>query len=83
MATCEICGNNYDKPLKIKDADGGEHVFGCFECAIHALAPKCEHCGCRIIGAGAEAGDYFFCCANCAERSGISGLLDRVGELSI
>jgi len=83
MAVCEVCGNDYDKSITIKSADGMEHIFDCFECAIHALAPKCEHCGCVIIGHGVEAGDYLFCCANCAERSGISGLRDRVAALAI
>ena len=30
---------------------GGDRlVFDSFECAIHALAPRCSHCACRIIG---------------------------------
>lgn len=31
------------------------HVFDSFECAIHRLAPVCEHCGCKIIGHGLQA----------------------------
>ena len=54
MATCEVCGNDYDKAMEI--TVGGEaHTFDSFECAIHALAPTCAHCGCRIIGHGVEA----------------------------
>ncbi|MGI0024504.1 MAG: hypothetical protein ACREA4_05085, partial [Nitrososphaera sp.] len=46
--TCEVCGNTYDKSFEVRM--GGEtHVFDCFECAIHALAPTCAHCACRII----------------------------------
>jgi Rieske Fe-S protein len=30
------------------------------------MAPVCEHCGCRIIGHGVQAGGRFFCCAHCA-----------------
>jgi hypothetical protein len=78
MATCEVCGNEYDKTMEI--ARGGEtHVFDSFECAIHALAPVCDHCGCKIIGHGIEAGSSFFCCAHCAEQSGVEGARDRVG----
>lgn len=34
MAVCEVCGNDYDKPIEV--ALGGEtHVFDSFECAIH------------------------------------------------
>lgn len=32
------------------DAWGRRHTFDCFECAIHLLAPRCDHCGCRIVG---------------------------------
>jgi Rieske Fe-S protein len=79
MATCEVCGNEYDKTFEIR-LEGSTHVFDSFECAIHALAPTCEHCGCRVIGHGVEAGDgRIFCCAHCAERSGVEQLRDRVG----
>jgi hypothetical protein len=77
MAQCEVCGNDYDKTMEI--ARGGEtHVFDSFECAIHAMAPTCDHCGCRIIGHGIEAGDRTFCCAHCAEVSGVEGARDRI-----
>lgn len=76
MATCEVCGNDYDKPLEISAA-GASHVFDSFECAIHALAPRCEHCGCAVIGHGVEADGRFFCCAHCASEEGASGLVDR------
>jgi hypothetical protein len=76
MARCEVCGNEYDKPLEIR-TNGSVHVFDSFECAIHALAPRCEHCGCRIIGHGVEAGERIFCCARCAEHTGQAGLRDR------
>jgi hypothetical protein len=76
MARCEVCGNEYDKTMEIR-ANGSTHVFDSFECAIHALAPRCEHCGCRIIGHGVEAGMHVFCCARCAEHVGQEGLRDR------
>jgi hypothetical protein len=77
MATCEVCGNDYDKPIEI--TQGGEaHVFDSFECAIHALAPICEHCGCRVIGHGVESAGRIFCCAHCASASGVADLADRV-----
>jgi len=37
-ATCEVCGNVYDKCFELK-IGGQTHVFDSFECAIHALAP--------------------------------------------
>jgi hypothetical protein len=78
MATCEVCGNDYDGAFTV-EKDGTDHVFDSFECAIHALAPTCEHCGCRIIGHGIQAGDRMFCCAHCASHSGVEGVADRAG----
>ncbi len=78
MPQCEVCGNDYDKTMEI--TRGGEiHVFDSFECAIHAIAPTCDHCGCRIIGHGIEANGSIFCCAHCAQREGVEGARDRVG----
>ena len=76
MGTCEVCGNEYDKAMTITK-DGAEHVFDSFECAIHAIAPRCDHCGCTIIGHGLEADGQFFCCANCARHAGVEQLTDR------
>ena len=53
MAVCEVCGNDYDKAFEVT-RDGESHTFDAFECAIHALAPECAHCGCKIIGHGVE-----------------------------
>ncbi|MGH9174927.1 MAG: hypothetical protein ACRD1H_11245 [Vicinamibacterales bacterium] len=76
MALCEVCGNDYDKAFQVIK-DGDTHTFDSFECAIHALAPVCAHCGCRIIGHGMEAEGTFYCCAYCASQSGVQGLDDR------
>jgi hypothetical protein len=47
-------------------------TFDSFECALHAMAPTCAHCGCRIVGHGVEApGGRCFCCAHCAEAAGV------------
>ncbi|MCD6047337.1 MAG: hypothetical protein K0S08_984 [Gammaproteobacteria bacterium] len=80
MTACNLCGNQYDKLIEIKM---GEHTyhFDCFECAIHKLAPSCNHCGCKIIGHGVEADPYYYCCAHCARQAGISGTKDRAPSL--
>ena len=78
MARCEVCGNDYDKAFEITMPGGDSHTFDSFECAIHALAPTCEHCGCRVIGHGVEADGRSFCCAHCAREAGYSGIADRV-----
>ena len=77
MAICAVCGNDYDKSFDV--TRGGKTLtFDSFECAIHALAPQCGHCGCRIVGHGIEASGEMFCCANCARHQGVSGVRDRV-----
>src|SRR5207248_5851955 len=53
MATCETCGNDYDKAFQVT-MNGKAHTFDSFECTIHALAPSCDHCGIRIVGHGLE-----------------------------
>jgi Rieske Fe-S protein len=73
---CEVCGNDYDKAFQVV-MGGDTHVFDSFECAIHALAPSCAHCGCRVVGHGAEADGTFYCCAHCAQAAGVKGLDDR------
>jgi hypothetical protein len=77
MAVCEVCGNDYDKAFEVR-LQGATHTFDSFECAIHALAPSCAHCGCRVIGHGVEANGTIFCCAPCAGRAGAGELRDRV-----
>ena len=77
MATCEVCGNDYDKSFEVVK-EGATHVFDSFECAIHALAPTCQSGGVRNIGHGLESVGRFFCCDHCAERAGVKGLRDRV-----
>ena len=76
MGTCATCGNDYDNPLTISK-DGTEYQFDSFECAIEKLAPRCAQCDCRIIGHGVQHGQTIYCCANCAERDGVTGLVDR------
>jgi hypothetical protein len=76
MRRCDVCGNEYDKAFTV-ELDGQTHTFDCFECAIHALAPACIHCGCKIIGHGVEHEGDIFCCAHCAKSAGVVGVADR------
>jgi len=80
LAACEVCGNEYGKSFQVV-IDGSTHTFDAFECAIHALAPLCDHCGCRVIGHGVEAGGRTFCCAHCARHGGVEGARDNVDEV--
>jgi hypothetical protein len=79
MARCTVCGNDYDKAFEIIMA-GETYIFDSFECAIHALAPTCDHCGIRIVGHGLEANGSMFCCVHCASQEGVIALQDRVEE---
>ena len=81
MALCESCGNTYDKTFEITLHTGDTHVFDSFECAIHLLAPVCNHCGCKIVGHGMESEGRFFCCAHCASHAGVPRMTDRVESL--
>lgn len=81
MAVCEVCGNDYWMSFEVR-AQGEIHVFDSFECAIHKMAPVCEHCNCKIVGHGVEVSGRFFCCAHCARHSGESigqHVVDAVG----
>ena len=78
MAICEICGNDYDKAFTLITHDGESHTFDSLECAIHAVAPRCERCGCTVVGHGVEADGSMYCCAHCAQAVGVLGVDDRV-----
>ncbi len=70
MPVCDTCGNDYDRTIEVMK-DGKSYTFDSFECAVHALAPTCAHCGCRVIGHGVEGeGDAIFCCEHCAQGAG-------------
>ncbi|MFI0721338.1 hypothetical protein [Streptomyces sp. NPDC021224] len=77
MARCEVCGNDYAMTFEVH-AQGAVHVFDCFECAAHRMAPVCEHCRVQILGHGVEADGHFYCCAHCAAAEGAAGIVDHV-----
>jgi hypothetical protein len=76
MAKCEVCGNDYHLSFEVVTTDS-RHTFDSFECAIHKLAPVCDHCGCKIVGHGMEADGSFYCCANCARQAGVMEMADH------
>jgi hypothetical protein len=79
MARCDVCGNEYDKAFQVVRGDESR-TFDSFECAIHAMAPTCGHCGCRVIGHGVEADGSIYCCAHCAQEQGVTQLADRADQ---
>jgi hypothetical protein len=76
MAVCETCGNDYEMAFEIHAA-GGVHTFDSFECAIHAMAPRCEHCGVTILGHGHQVEGRFYCCAHCASAAAGPSTVDH------
>jgi len=71
MAKCDVCGNDYDKTFQITQ-QGRTQTFDSFECAIHAIAPTCTHCSCRIVGHGVEEGGKIYCLRPLCETAGRS-----------
>jgi len=74
MARCDACGNEYDRAFTVTQGER-TGTFDSFECAIHAMAPRCAHCGCAVIGHGVQKDETIYCCAHCAGHQG--GLADR------
>ena len=74
MPRCDVCGNEYDRAFTVQQGERSG-TFDSFECAIHAMAPRCAHCGCTVIGHGAQKDGTIYCCAHCAGHEG--GLADR------
>jgi hypothetical protein len=58
---------HYDKAFQVV-MNGKAHTFDSFECAIHALAPMCEHCGTRIVGHGLEGWHLLLLRPLCSKR---------------
>lgn len=73
MARCDVCGNDYSTPITVSQ-NGKTGVFDCFECAVHAMAPRCANCGVRVLGRGVETGSAIFCCPNCAKSPSLSNV---------
>jgi hypothetical protein len=63
-ARCEVCGFATRSGIRII-AGGVTHLFDSYQCAIHRLAPECEHCGCRILGRPLEVQQRPYCSPEC------------------
>ena len=57
MATCEVCGNEYGPSFEVHLQDE-EGVYDNFEWIIQSPSPNCAHCGCQVMGHGAESTDF-------------------------
>lgn len=66
MGRCCVCGNEYAEAFTVTLPGGDAYVFDSLECAIDKVAPRCGHCGCRVVGHGIQVGGVTFCSAHCA-----------------
>ena len=68
---------DYDKTFSVTQ-NSGTMTFDSFECAIHAMAPRCYITA--IAGSWATASrpkEKCICCAHCAKHDGVKGVNDR------
>jgi len=65
---CEFCGQKNDRCFEVR-LGGEKHVFDSFECAMHAFAPHCAHCGLELLGHGVVLGDTIYCSYACANET--------------
>lgn len=76
MAECSVCGNDYDKAFIVTTVEGDQWTFDSLECTAHAIAPRCAHCGCMVLGHGVHAGGTTYCCSHCARHDADADLAD-------
>lgn len=76
MAECSVCGNDYERAFIVTTVEGDQQTFDSIECAAHALAPRCGHCGCMVLGHGVHAAGDTFCCSHCAREHSGADLAD-------
>lgn len=69
MGACDVCGSTDSRTFTISMGNQ-TGTFDSFECAIHMMAPACEHCGCRIIGHPVNSESGVYCCVHCAREAG-------------
>ncbi|MFI9563516.1 hypothetical protein [Streptomyces rishiriensis] len=70
MTRCEVCGSDRGMTFEVRAYGGAVHTFDSFDCAIHRMAPVCEHCRVTITGHAVEAEGHLYCSAYCAEVEG-------------
>ena len=78
MGACDVCGSQEGRMFSVTM---GNQIgtFDSFECAIHMMAPACEHCGCRIMGHPIESESGIYCCFHCAREAGNPHLPSKGG----
>jgi len=76
MATCEACGNDYDKAFQVVMTT--KRARSIVSSAQFCTGADVQHCGTRIVGHGPEKDGAYYCCDHCAQKEGVTNLRDRV-----
>ena len=76
MATCEVCGNEYEKCFTVA-CEGETHTFDSFECAIRRPGPAMRPLRLQDRWARGRAGRDHVLLAACARQEGVGGVVDR------
>ena len=70
MSKSETCSNQNSPFFEVVvTKDGVTRTFDSFDCAIEAMAPPCENCGCLITGSNSVEVDTEFCCSACQRQA--------------
>jgi hypothetical protein len=81
MTVCATCGNHATWTIEVREPGHDLLTFDSFECAIDRLAPRCAHCGCRVVGHPREADGMLFCCDHCATSRPEPSMADADDEI--
>jgi phage terminase large subunit GpA-like protein len=68
MSRCEVCGKEFTKPVTV-EWNGEQKTVDSFECAVQALAPRCEHCGQPVMNQSIQDDAPFYCCSVCEQKA--------------
>ncbi len=75
MSRCEVCGNEFTKPVTVS-WNGQQKTVDSFECAVQALAPRCDYCGQPVMNQSVQGEAPHYCCSVC-EQKATSGQQDQ------
>lgn len=68
MMNCEVCGHEMSKLIMIS-WNGQKKSVDSFECAVQALAPRCDYCQQPVMNSSIQGNPPFYCCDACAQKA--------------
>jgi len=66
LGRCETCSNEAEKLFEVIVC-GQSHAYDSFQCAVMAMAHRCDFCGLSISTPVMEHNGRHFCSSSCAE----------------